>query len=147
MLVPTRFEETPMTRRTFACAAALAFGMVFTGLIATAARAADDKSAAGTWTWTFTRQSGEKTEVTMKLKQEGDKLTGTITGPGGDTEIKEGKIKDGEVTFKVERERNGTTFTVNYKGKLEGDTIKGKSEVTRDGDTQSRDWEAKRETK
>jgi hypothetical protein len=31
-------------------------------------------------------------------------------------------------------------------GKLSGDTIKGKSESERDGQVQSRDWEAKRAT-
>jgi hypothetical protein len=49
------------------------------------------------------------------------------------------------VTFSVTRERNGQKRTTKYNGKLEGDTIKGKAEFQRDGQTQSRDWEAKRD--
>jgi hypothetical protein len=44
----------------------------------------------------------------------------------------------------VTRERDGNKFTIKFKGKVSGDTIKGKSEIDRDGQTQSRDWEAKR---
>ena len=36
-------------------------------------------------------------------------------------------------------------MTSTYKGKLSGDSIKGKIESTRDGQPQSRDWDAKRE--
>ena len=35
-------------------------------------------------------------------------------------------------------------MTTKYTGKVSGDTIKGKTERERDGQTQSRDWEAKR---
>src|SRR5690242_7296585 len=34
-------------------------------------------------------------------------------------------------------------FTTKYDGKVTGDTIKGKMEFERDGETRSRDWEAK----
>jgi hypothetical protein len=34
--------------------------------------------------------------------------------------------------------------TIKYKGTLDGDAIKGKIEMTRDGETRERDWEAKR---
>jgi hypothetical protein len=44
----------------------------------------------------------------------------------------------------VTRERDGNKFITKYKGKVSGDTIKGKSERDRDSETQSRDWEAKR---
>jgi hypothetical protein len=49
-----------------------------------------------------------------------------------------------EVTFTVNREFNNQKFTIKYKGKVEGDTIKGKTEFERNGEAQSRDWEAKR---
>lgn len=133
-----------MTRRTWARLAVLAVGVSFLGLSGTA-RAAD-KTATGTWKWNYTRQNGETVEMTLTLKQEGDKLTGKIKpGQGDETEIKDGAVKDGEVTFNVERERNGNVFTIHYKGKLDGDTIKGKSEREVNGEKQSRDWEAKRE--
>jgi hypothetical protein len=134
-----------MTRRTWAWLAVLAVGVSFTGLSQVALARAADKSATGTWKWTFTRQNGDTIDVTLKLKQEGDKLTGTMTGPGGnETEIKDGTIKDGTVTFKVERERDGNKFVTSYNGKLDGDTIKGKAETEFNGEKRERDWEAKR---
>lgn len=36
-------------------------------------------------------------------------------------------------------------MTIKYSGKVSVDTIKGKAESERDGQPQSRDWEAKRE--
>ena len=62
-------------------------------------------------------------------------------------QIEDAKFKDGEVAFAVTRERNGQKFTIKYKGKVSGDTIKGKTEFERNGEKQSRDWEAKREKK
>jgi len=44
------------------------------------------------------------------------------------------------------RERDGQKLTSKYSGKLAGDTIKGKIETERDGQTRTRDWEAKRDT-
>lgn len=85
-------------------------------------------------------------ELTLKLKLEGDKLTGAMLGRDNqETPIEDASFKDGEVAFAVTRERNGQKFTIKYKGKVEGDTIKGKSEFDRNGEKQSRDWEAKRE--
>jgi hypothetical protein len=49
------------------------------------------------------------------------------------------------VSFTVTRERDGNKFVSKYSGKLEGDTIKGKIETERGGQTRSVDWVAKRE--
>jgi hypothetical protein len=111
---------------------------------ATIARAAD---ANGTWKWKFTTPNGQEIEFSLALKQDGDKLSGTLTrGASGRTsEIGDGKVKDGEVSFSTVIERNGQSFTTKYKGKLDGDTIKGTTERERDGQVNTRDWEAKRE--
>jgi hypothetical protein len=108
------------------------------------ARAAD-KDANGTWKWTVTTQDGQTFEPTLKLKQDGEKLTGVIIGRNNnETEIKDGKIKDGTLTFTVVRERNGQTIVQSYTGKLDGDAIKGKISMEVGGETRERDWEAKR---
>jgi hypothetical protein len=126
-------------QRLMALAVLLAVG----GLVGVA-RADDKANATGTWKWTV-EFGGQQREQTVKLKQEGDKLTGTMPGRDGqETAIEDGKVKDGEVSFKVTRERQGQKFTIKYKGKLTGDTIKGKIEFDRGGETQSMDWEAKR---
>jgi len=113
-------------------------------ILAMAGIARAEDSPTGTWKWT-TMGGGNTREVTLKLKQDGDKLTGTITMGTRDTEITDGSFKDGAVSFSVVRERNGNKITSKYNGKVEGDTIKGKIETDRNGQTNSRDWEAKRE--
>jgi hypothetical protein len=113
---------------------------------------AQEKKADGTWTWTMPgRNGGPERKLTLKLKVEGEKLTGTLTSPGRDgttseTKIEDGKIKGEEVSFTVTREFNGNKMTSKYKGKVSADTIKGKIESERNGEAQSRDWEAKRTT-
>src|SRR5438874_10005757 len=98
-----------------------------------ALRADDKANPTGTWKWTV-NFGGQEREMTLKLKLDGDKLTGSMVGRNGqDTPIEDGKYKDGEISFKVTRERQGNKFTVKYEGKVSGDTLKGKTEFERDG--------------
>jgi hypothetical protein len=127
---------------------ALALGAI------TTLQAEDKKADAnGTWTWsTPGRDGGEARKSTMKLKTEGDKVTGTISTPGREgaareTAITNGKIKGDEISFEVTREFQGNKVTAKYTGKIAGDTITGKMSTERDGNTRDRDWEAKREKK
>jgi len=110
------------------------------------AQAAD---ATGTWKWsTPGRNGGDARETTLKLKQDGEKLTGTISMGGAnarEAEITDGKVKDGEVSFKVVRKgRNNNEITSNYTGKVDGDVLKGKVETNFNGTPRSREFEAKR---
>ena len=114
--------------------------------------AADKVDPSGTWTWTTPgRDGGPGRSSTLKLKLDGDKLTGTVSAPGRqggearDVAISDASLKGDEVAFTVKREFNGNTFVAKYSGKVAGDSIKGKVETERDGNTRSRDWEAKRE--
>jgi hypothetical protein len=55
-------------------------------------------------------------------------------------------LKGDEISFQVIRESSGNKATNKYSGKISGDAIKGKMEfINRDGEAQSRDWDAKRE--
>jgi hypothetical protein len=123
-------------------AACLALALGFT-----ATASAQDKKidVNGTWKSSFTNQDGQVRESTFKLKAEGDKLTGTVSGRQNDTAIEEGKIKGDEISFQVTREFNNNKVVTKYTGKVSGDTIKGKSESQRDGQPQTRDWVAKKE--
>ena len=57
-------------------------------LAATAQAAADPN---GTWKWKFTTQNGQEFELTLTLKAEGEKLTGAVTRPMGQSvDIKDG---------------------------------------------------------
>jgi len=108
------------------------------------AKRAPSPSLTGTWTWTSTL-GGQTRERTLKLKLEKGTLTGALGGRDGqETAIQDAAFKGGQVTFTVVRERDGQKMTSKYSGKLSGDTIKGKIEFERDGQAQSRDWEAKR---
>src|SRR5437764_550081 len=82
--------------------------------------AAEDKKAnvTGTWTWEFKTQGGDEIKVKMTLKQEGDKLTGTVTARDRDSKIEDGTVKGDEISFNVSRERDGQKFTSKYKGKV-----------------------------
>jgi hypothetical protein len=105
------------------------------------AQAAEDPT--GTWKWsvTFNNQTREQT---LKLKLEGDKLTGAMVRGDQETAIEEGTFKDNVVSFNVTRERNGQKFTSKYSGTVSGDEIKGKTMSERDGKVNERDWVAKR---
>ena len=123
------------------------------GLAFAAQAQAQEKKAdaTGTWTWTMPgRNGGPDRKMSLKLKVEGDKVTGKLTAPsrdGGttDTDIQDGKISGDTVSFSVVREFNGNKMTSKYSGKVSAEGIKGKIDIDRGGDTTTRDWEAKRE--
>lgn len=120
-----------------------ALGLLLLGLC-NAALAADKAGVTGKWKWS-TEFNGQTRENMLTLKLDGEKLTGAVTGRNNtETAIEDGKFKDREVSFKVTRERNGQKFTLTYKGKVGEDTIKGTIESERDGQKNSREWEAKR---
>ena len=116
---------------------------------------AEDKKAdpTGTYVWTIpARNGGPDRTNTLTLKLEGNKLTGKLTAPGrggqiSDTEITDAKITGLDISFSVVRTFNENTFTNKYSGKLTDGAIKGKVEFNRNGDTQSRDWDAKMQEK
>ena len=106
---------------------------------------AEDVNPTGTWKWSVTFNDQTR-EVTLKLKLEGDKLTGSMLGRNNqEIPIADASYKGGEIAFTVTRERNGQKFVTKYKGKVSADTIIGKFEMERDGQKVERDWEAKRE--
>src|SRR5205085_1170503 len=116
-------------------------------LLITMSLSAQAADVNGTWTWTTPARGNQPERASvLKLKTEGDKITGTINGRDQDIKITDAKLTGDELTFKVSRERNGNTFTQKYTGKVSGDTIKGKMTFDRNGEEQSRDWEAKRKT-
>jgi hypothetical protein len=128
-------------------------------LLATVARADDTNAPAadkksdpsGTWTWTVpARNGGPDRTNTLTLKLDGDKLTGKLSTPGRDGQVREttiadGKVSGNEISFSVTREFNGNSVTSKYSGKCSADAISGKIEFERNGEAQSRDWDAKRQ--
>lgn len=106
----------------------------------------DSPNPAGTWKWTITPPNGQPFDASLKLKLDGDKLSGTFIGRGGnESAIQDAKLSGDEISFKVVRERDGQKFVSNYNGKISGDSIKGKIESDFNGQKRERDWDAKRE--
>ncbi len=101
-------------------------------------------SATGSWKYALQVSVDTNLEFTAVLKQDGDKVTGSIKVNEFDSPITEGSLKDGELAFKVIRERDGQKFTSAYIGKLSGDTIKGKITSDFGGEKRTYDWDAKR---
>ena len=112
-----------------------------------AAHAEDKKDAVkidGTWTWTYKTREGQDATAKLKLKQDGEKVTGTyIARAGQEDPVQNGKLVGDQLTFDVTREIGGQKMKFEYKGKVEGDTITGKITFGRDRPT-PHDWEAKR---
>jgi hypothetical protein len=62
--------------------------------------------------------------VTLTLKADGGKLTGSIAGGrGGEIPIEEGTIANGMLKFKTKQMGRGGAVTLNWSGTLKGDGI------------------------
>jgi hypothetical protein len=91
----------------------------------------------GKWTYEQAgRNGGAARQVTITLKQDGSKLTGSVPGmgrggnAGTETEITNGKVDGNNISFEVKREMNGNAMVTKYEGTVAGDELKLK--VTRD---------------
>jgi len=141
---PQYNNMTPSGFATFLVVAILVMGVLVQAR-------AEDKNVdpTGTYLWTMPgRNGGPDRTNTLELKLQGDRLTGILTAPGRGgkatkTEISDGKITGALVSFCVARTFNDNTVTNKYSGTLADSVIKGKVEFNRNGEPQSRDWEAK----
>src|SRR5579862_5668190 len=69
---------------------------------------------------------GGGTPPTITLKQDGAKVTGTMSGRMGDTPI-DGSVSGNTLTFTVTRTgRDGNAMTLTYTATVTGDTMTGK---------------------
>ena len=63
-------------------------------------------------------------QVTLTLKADGGKLTGSMAGGrGGEIPIEEGTISNGMLKFKTKQMGRGGEVTLNWSGTLKGDEI------------------------
>jgi hypothetical protein len=109
-------------------------------LFTTALFAAD---ISGKWTAEVEGRNGQKRTTIFNLKADGEKLTGTVSGPGGrEFNIEEGKIDGNNVSFAVTMEFNGNSRKVVYKGTASGDQLN----LKRGEGDQAREFTAKRTT-
>jgi hypothetical protein len=116
----------------------------------------------GTWilTMSSTNTQARPTGQTLKLKLQGEHVTGTLSrNAGGKVEeltLEKGKLNGSDISFSTHHfalvydhnvlqptDTNKVTHSV-FKGQLSGDTIKGKVEREYMGNRRTMDWEAKR---
>ncbi len=135
--------------------------LLVVALVALAADAVSGK-------WTFERpgrQGGNPTTVTLDLKADGAKLTGTILqpmggrgmgggggAPGGGappapqpSPISNGKVDGNNISFDVVRDFQGQSFTMSYKGVVNGSDMKLTQTMTgMDGTPMTQEYAAKK---
>jgi opacity protein-like surface antigen len=94
--------------------------VAFLALGSAAALAADFN---GKWSGTVEGMRGPQ-NISFNFKVDGATLTGTITTPRGEVEISNGKIDGAAISFDQVVNFNGNSFTISYKGTIDGDNIK-----------------------
>src|SRR5258708_39553510 len=108
MIIRNKFAKQPLFKASLTLAAlTLTFGWLGSSALAA------DANVAGTWKSSFTTTDGQTIESTFKLKQEGDKLSGTVIGRNGNEyPMDEVKLTGDQFSLKVTRERNGEKVTM-----------------------------------
>jgi hypothetical protein len=100
---------------------------------------AQEVNVTGDWEMTTTTPRGERTQD-VNFKQEGEKLTVTMQGRGGEVTA-EGTVKGNEIEWTITRSTPRGEFTMTYTGKIEGDTMSGEVQIA---DFGSGEWKAKK---
>jgi hypothetical protein len=101
----------------------------------------------GTWNMSV-EVNGKKQEFTLKLKLDGDKLTGAMVGKNGkESVLQNAKYKDGDMSFTIVRDEVGKKMPITVTAIAVGETMSGMADFTLDGQEQNISWEAKRATK
>ena len=78
----------------------------------------------GTWKGSFD-YNGTAVPLTFDMKADGDALTGTVSGlPTPKVDIKDGKIDGDKISFSVDLDFGGMSFTLSYTGVVAADQIK-----------------------
>ena len=101
----------------------------------------------GTWKCEYEIGSQKRTS-TLTIKKDGDKLAGTMSWPGQkETQLKDVKLKEGDLTFSAVRVLMDNKIPIEYKLTITGDKLKGKGASEFGGTKQEFDIEGKREKK
>jgi hypothetical protein len=109
-------------------------------LLQSSAITAADEAAkvTGSWEMSVETPRGPMTQ-TLTLQQEGSTLKGTLKGQRGEAPVT-GSVTGNKISFTVTRETPNGSFTMEYSGTVDGDSMTGTSHSERfDGK-----WTAKR---
>ena len=86
-----------------------------------AGRAGNAADISGTWSFSVDLEEGGHGEPTFVFKQEGEKLTGTYSGPMGEQKVT-GTVKGQKAVFGFEFTRDGEAGKATYTGTIESPT-------------------------
>src|SRR5262245_16080864 len=97
---------------------ALFAGLINQFLVA-ACLGAQASDISGTWVFSITWETGARdSQVTIAIKQQGEKVTGLYLGPSVETEVT-GSVTGNKVVIVVEGLRNNRTWKATYTGTIE----------------------------
>jgi hypothetical protein len=94
----------------------------------------------GDWDLTSQTRRGERTQ-TIHIEQDGEKITVTMPGRGGDEMKGEGTIVENKIEWTISFSTQRGDFEMKYTGTVEGDTMTGQVER---GGRGSSEWTAKK---
>ena len=96
------------------------------GLCGLASAQGEKADPVGTWKCEY-EIGGQKRTSTLTIKKDGDKLAGTMSWPDQkETNLKDVKLKDIELTFSAVRVFMDNKIPIEYKLTITGDKLKGK---------------------
>ena len=117
------------------------------GLSAFAGAQGEKADPVGTWKCEY-EIGGQKRTSDLTIAKDKGKLAGTMTWPDQKaTELKDVKLKDGELTFSAVRVFMDNKIPIDYKLTISGDKLKGKGASDFGGMKQESPIEGKREKK
>jgi enterochelin esterase family protein len=100
---------------------------------------------AGTWNLKFTSPDGKEHTPTLVLSRDGDRLKGALNQLAGqDLAAKDVALQGGALIFRVSGTHEDAPFTLTFKGKPQGDQIRGDVEYEHDGNSGSFPFEGTR---
>lgn len=101
----------------------LKIGLLLVCIFGITAYALAQNAIDGKWTAEITTQRGPQ-PLTLTLKADGGKLTGTVEGGrGGAIPIEEGTIQGNTIKFKQKQQGRGGEVVMTYTGTVKGDEI------------------------
>jgi len=108
-------------------------------------RPAGEAKLAGTWNVEVVTDDGQTLKSSVKLETDGDKVSGVFVAPDGkEVKLEDTKLSGNELQFKINVDFEGTALVANFKGKVDGDAIKGQVDYDLSGQTGTLDFTAKK---
>jgi hypothetical protein len=99
------------------------WSVVFALMLISASFTSAQSGVAGVWKMTFQTDQGA-VEADMTLKQDGQKVTGTLVSAQGEAPL-EGAFTDGKLLMSLTVDAQGQVLTITFSGALEKEALKG----------------------